>query len=478
MVKMRKNVLILALVIVGVMILMILGSGGSVNGESGGGSVVGKVSNTFGSSLGRDIDGDGDNDSAVILSNIAGDGNDYGNSIAIDGSGRIYVTGSSRNVNGNDDAYVIRLNKDGSIDSSFGSGGKVILKDIAGVGDDYGNSIAIDGSGKIYVTGQSGKVYNYNAYVIRLNVDGSIDSGFGIRGKIILSNIVGGGNDYGYSIVIDRSGKVYVTGSSRNVSGNDDAYVIRLNVDGSMDSSFGIRGKVILKDIAGNGYWDYGYSLSIDGNEKVYVTGQSGNDAYVIRLNKDGSMDSSFGSNLGRDINGDGNTNDYGVILNNIAGGGNDIGKSIAIDGSGKVYVTGDSYNGSNSDAYVIRLNEDGSMDGSFGSGGKVILSSIAGGNGVDYGSSVAIDGNGKVYVTGFSSNGSNDDAFVIRLNSDGSVDSGFGSGGKVVLHNITGGNGRDICNSMVIDVNGKVYITGYSDNISSNADAYVIKIE
>lgn len=282
---------------------MILGSGGSVNGESGGGSVVGKVSNTFGSSLGRDIDGDGDNDSAVILSNIAGDGNDYGNSIAIDGSGRIYVTGSSRNVNGNDDAY-------------------------------------------------------------------------------------------------------------------------------------------------------------------------------VIRLNKDGSMDSSFGSNLGRDINGDGNTNDYGVILNNIAGGGNDIGKSIAIDGSGKVYVTGDSYNGSNSDAYVIRLNEDGSMDGSFGSGGKVILSSIAGGNGVDYGSSVAIDGNGKVYVTGFSSNGSNDDAFVIRLNSDGSVDSGFGSGGKVVLHNITGGNGRDICNSMVIDVNGKVYITGYSDNISSNADAYVIKIE
>ena len=359
---MRKNILILLLVIVVVMILMILGSGGSVNGESGGGSVVGKVSNTFGSSLGRDIDGDGDNDSGVILSNIVGGGNDYGNSIAIDGSGRIYVTGSSRNVNGNDDAYVIRL-----------------------------------------------------------------------------------------------------------------------NVDGSMDSSFGIRGKVILKDIAGNGYWDYGYSLSIDGNEKVYVTGQSGNDAYVIRLNKDGSMDSGFGSNLGRDINGDGNTNDYGVILNNIAGGGcdwRDYGYSIVIDRSGKVYVTGDSYNGSNSDAYVIRLNEDGSMDGSFGSGGKVILSSIAGGNGVDYGSSVAIDGNGKVYVTGFSSNGSNDDAFVIRLNSDGSVDSGFGSGGKVVLHNITGGNGRDICNSMVIDVNGKVYITGYSDNISSNADAYVIKIE
>ncbi len=67
-------------------------------------------------------------------------------------------------------------------------------------------------------------------------------------------------------------------------------------------------------------------------------------------------MDSGFGSNLGRDINGDGNTNDTGVILNNIASGGNDIGKSIAIDGSGKVYVTGWSSNGTNYDAFVIKI--------------------------------------------------------------------------------------------------------------------------
>ncbi len=130
---MRKNILILLLVIVVVMILMILGSGGRVNGESSGGSVVGKVSNTFGSSLGRDIDGDGDNDSAVILSNIAGGVSDFGYSIVIDGSGKIYVTGCSGKAS-NYDAYVIRLNEDGSMDSSFGSGGKVILNNIAGGG--------------------------------------------------------------------------------------------------------------------------------------------------------------------------------------------------------------------------------------------------------------------------------------------------------------------------------------------------------
>ncbi len=476
---------------------MILGSGGSVNGESGGGSVVGKVSNTFGSSLGRDIDGDGDNDNGVILNNIAGGSRyDYGYSIAIY-SGNVYVTGQSWNASGNFDAYVIRLNEDGSIDSSFGNSlgrdinedgvndNGVIIDNIAGENVDEGSSIKIDGSGKIYVVGTS----SGDVFVMRLNSDGSMDSSFGSGGKVILSNIIQGGGGYetGYAIAIDRNGKIYITGyGHRYFVNNFDVYVIRLNEDGSIDRSFGNEGKVILSNIAvwnitGENSDDYSMSILIDRNGKVYVTGWSFNyydtAGYVIRLNEDGSIDSSFGNSLGRDINEDG-VNDNGVVIDNIVGSSGGSGISIAIDGSGKVYVTGDSYNGSNSDAYVIRLNEDGSMDGSFGSGGKVILSSIAGGNGVDYGSSVAIDGNGKVYVTGFSSNGSNDDAFVIRLNSDGSVDSGFGSGGKVVLHNITGGNGRDICNSMVIDVNGKVYITGYSDNISSNADAYVIKIE
>jgi len=111
---MKKNILILVLVMIGIVVLIISGcnsggsGGGTVNGGSGGGSVIGKVSNTFGNPLSRDIDGDGDNYTGVILNNIAGGSGDWGNSIAIDGSGKVYVTGWSSN-GFNYDAYVIKI---------------------------------------------------------------------------------------------------------------------------------------------------------------------------------------------------------------------------------------------------------------------------------------------------------------------------------------------------------------------------------
>lgn len=175
---MRKNALILvilALLIVEVVVLMISGCGGKRFIP-----VVGKVSNTFGSNLGRDIDMDGDNDSAVVLSNIAGSNSNIGPSMAIDGNGKIYVMGRGSNGS-NTDVYVIRLNSDGSIDS------------------DFGNSLGRD-----------------------IDKDGNTDAG------VILNNIASGNSDdNGYSIALDKNGKVYVTGSSSNGS-NDDVFVIKI----------------------------------------------------------------------------------------------------------------------------------------------------------------------------------------------------------------------------------------------------------
>ncbi len=83
------------------------GSGGS-GGSGGGGNITGKVSNTFGTPLGRDIDNDGDNDAAAIFNNIAGGGWDIGYSIYVDSNGKVYVTGASYNGS-NDDMYVIEI---------------------------------------------------------------------------------------------------------------------------------------------------------------------------------------------------------------------------------------------------------------------------------------------------------------------------------------------------------------------------------
>ncbi len=175
---MRKKIeilVILALLMVEVVVLMISGCGGKRFIP-----VVGKVSNTFGSNLGRDIDMDGDNDSAVVLSNIAGSNSNIGPSMAIDGNGKIYVMGRGSNGS-NTDVYVIRLNSDGSIDS------------------DFGNSLGRD-----------------------IDKDGNTDAG------VILNNIASGNSDdNGYSIALDKNGKVYVTGSSSNGS-NDDVFVIKI----------------------------------------------------------------------------------------------------------------------------------------------------------------------------------------------------------------------------------------------------------
>ena len=476
-IKLLNLILMIRIIVITLVIVVLFESCGgysSLMGGIGGGifSAIGKVSNTFGTPLGRDIDSDGDNDSAFVIDNIAG-GNmgDVGNSIYVDSNGKIYVTGYSLNGS-NEDMYVIRLNNNGSMDMTFNGSGKVVLNSIAGGnGSDIGNSIYVDSSGKIYVTGDSyNGSSNYDMYVIRLNSNGSLDSSFGVGGKVVVNNIAGGnGYDYGNSIYVDSSGKVYVTGRSWNGS-NDDMYVIRLNSNGSLDNSFGSSGKVVLNSIAGGNWDDIGNSIYVDSSGKIYVTGGSPNsggnlDMYVLRLDNNGSMDMTF--------NGSGK-----VVLNSIAGGNaNDDGNSIYVDSSGKVYVTGRSWNGSNDDMYVIRLNSNGSLDNSFGSSGKVVLNNIAGGNWDDFGNSIYVDSNGKIYVTGYSWNGSNWDMYVIRLNSNGSMDSSFGIGGKVLVNNIAGGNMEDYGNSIYVDSNGNIYVTGGSYN-GSNRDMYVIKIE
>jgi len=370
-------------------------------------------------------------------------------------------------IGGGSGIKTILLNRD--IDQDGDNDVVSIFHNIAGGNqDDYGNSLHVDRRGKIYVTGYSYNGSNYDMYVIRMNNDGSLDTSFGTNGKVVVNNIAGGnGWDSGNSIYVDSNGKVYVTGYSSNGS-NEDMYVIRLNSDGSMDNTFGTNGKVVVNNIAG-GNWDYGISIYVDSNGKVYVTGYSSNgsneDMYVIKINSDGSLDNLFGAN-GK------------VVLNNIAGGnGGDYGNSLYVDRSGKIYVTGSSSNGRDYDMYVIRINSDGSVDNTFGTNGKVVFNSIAEGNYLDFGKSIYVDSSGKIYVTGSSWKGSSLGMYVIRLNSGGSLDNTFATNGKVVVNNIAGRNSSDSGKSIYVDRSGKIYITGYSSN-RNNFDMYMIKIE
>ncbi len=173
---------------------------------------------------------------------------------------------------------------------------------------------------------------------------------------------------------------------------------------------------IIISMISCNTSCDNKFSNLLGSSSIGGGSGGSGGGGGGSGGNITGKVSNTFGAPLSRDIDNDGD-NDAAAVFNNIAGGnGSDSGISLYVDSSGKVYVTGYSWNGSNDDMYVIRLNSDGSMDNTFGTNGMVVVNNIAGGNGGDSGYSIYVDSNGKVYVTGASYNGSNDDIYVIQI--------------------------------------------------------------
>ena len=295
--------------------------------------------------------------------------------IAIQSDNKILVGGSFTNYNGTGANFIVRLNSDGSIDTSF----------IYGTGfDNSVDSIAIQSDGKIIV---GGFFFNYNgtgaSKVIRLNSDGSVDISF-IYGT--------GFNNVVHSIAIQSDAKIVFGGDFISYNGTGAKGIIRLNTDGSIDTSL----------VYGTGFNNSVQSIAIQSDAKIlvvgYFTDYNGTSANrIIRLNSDGSVDTSFV---------------YGTGFNNLV-------LSIAIQSDGKIVVGGlnfTDYNGTLANN-IIRLNSDGSVDTSFVYG--------IGFNSDVY--SIVIQSDGKIVVGGDFTNYNGTSANgIIRLNTDGSIDTSF----------------------------------------------------
>jgi uncharacterized delta-60 repeat protein len=289
-------------------------------------------------------------------------------------------------------------------------------------------------------------------------LDREFNSGGSTPGIVVDNNAAGGsGNDEGKSIYVDNNGKIYVTGYSSN-GGNYDMVIWRYNSIGTLDSSFG-RGGIVVHDNAA-------------GKNKVPSVAME-NFAYENfanenrpKTNKKSIIEKEL--SLGKKFEKSLPTKPLVLdptMLEPI--GGDDKGNSIYVDSSGKIYVTGYSFNISsrNKDMTIWRYNSNGTLDTTFDGDGIVVHNNAAGGNGDDEGKSIYVDNNGKIYVTGISYNGRNNDMVIWKYNSDGSLDTSFNGTGYVVDHNAAGGNEDDEGNSIYVDSNGKIYVTGYSYN-------------
>lgn len=376
-----------------------------------------------------------------IVTDIGGN-DDAGWSVAIQSDAKIIVAGYSNNSIDSSCFALIRYNSDGSLDNTFGSAGKVTTT--FGSANCEAYSVAIQGDEKIIVAGSIEVSGGRDVGLARYNNDGSIDNTFDYDGKVSLD--FGRPLDSGYSVVIQTDGKILLTGTSGFWYDYDFA-IARFNSNGSLDSTFGAVGKVITSI---GSYIDISYSLVIQNDGKIVVSGQSWNnidETYsfaVLRFNNNGSLDNSFGTN--------------GIVITDFANF-EDYGNSISVQNDGKIVVSGLTGPYGNYDFGLVRYNSDGSLDNSFGTGGKVKTTI---GVNANWKNSVAIQSDGKILVAGFSNNSPNNDFILVLYNGDGSLDNTFGSGGIVTTDF---GSYDDRAYSAAIQGDGKIVVTGTSYN-------------
>ena len=330
-----------------------------------------------------------------------------------------------------------------SLDSTFGEDGKVITS--------FGHeavprSVILQPDGKAVVVGYASNGNDLDWAIIRYNTNGSIDTSFEDDGKILRDF---GINDSAEVVRVQLDGKIVVGGYSQP-TGNYLWTIARYNFNGAFDSSFGSNG-IVTTSFTSNLSVVKSIELQLDG--KIIAIGyrQSGgqDDVALARYNPDGSLDTTFSTD--------------GIVTTPI-GGSNDRGMVVVLQADGKIVVLGDFDAGGQDKIFLVRYNSDGSLDGSFGSGGKVTTQI----DGYDRGNAIAIQPDGKIVVSGLTNITTSLDTYIARYNSNGTLDDVFGNNGKVIKSFVSGNDGAS---SMVLQQDGKIVLGGFEDTGVSGTD-------
>jgi uncharacterized delta-60 repeat protein len=359
-------------------------------------------------------------------------------SVAIQSDGRIVAAGAT--LSGGFDQFALtRYNSNGSLDTSFGSGG--IVTTSFGAMDADVNSVAVQSDGKIVVAGFSNAAWA----LARYNSNGSLDTSFGSGGKVTTS--FGGYLDAANSVVEQSDGRIVVAGYTQDLSFENGRFALaRYNSNGSLDTSFGSGGKVTTSFGSGTDNLAAGVVLQSDG--RIVAAGSSRTTAQrfaLARYNTNGSLDTSFGSG--------------GLVTTAFAG--QDAGASgVAVAPDGRIIAAGSADNGNNSRFALARYNSNGGLDTSFGSGGTVTTGFSS--NPQDTATSVAVQLDGRILAAGSNLNGSSNRFGLARYNSNGSLDTLFGSGGLVTTS--FAGTGSNAA-AVAVQRDGRIVVAGTAYN-------------
>ena len=332
---------------------------------------------------------------------------DRGLCMVVQPDGKILMGGGSHQGNGVKFALA-RFNPDGSLDASFGSGGRVATQ----VGsppslDEAFYALALQPDGKIVAVGRSYAGNGYLAAVHRYNANGTLDATFSGDGKQ-MDNLGAGNDDAYYSVAIQDDGGIVVGGVAK-ASAEYDAVVARYTPSGALDASFSGDGFATL-DIGGVDNRANAMVLQPDG--KVVIAGQTGNaavdsDFLLARFTTSGTLDAGFGTN--------------GTVISAFSTG-TDWAYALVRQPDGKLIAGGLVTNGVAANIGLARYDADGMPDDDFGSNGLTFYNY----SNACYARALALMPDGRIAVAGNSAVA----LIAAMFNADGSVDMNFSTDG------------------------------------------------
>ncbi len=376
--------------------------------------------------------------------------------VAVQQDGKIVAAGTADDSVTRGDFVVSRYNTDGSLDTGFGTNGKVRTDILGTNSSDLATALAIQNDGKIVVGGDTIFI-GLRFVLVRYNGDGSLDSSFGTGGKVVTD--IGAFDDSINALVLQPDGKIIAVGVANTTfspSGPFNFALARYNPDGSLDTTFGTGGKVITDF---NGLADRAYAAALQQDGRIVVAGSVEvfsqfpelRNFALARYNPDGSLDTGFGSG--------------GKVTTDFFGS-TDEAFGVTIQQDGKIIAGGgasDPSIPSGADFGLARYNPNGSLDPSFGTNGKVMTDFLSEGDGIR---AIALLADGKILAAGHADdaegNGITDFALA-QYNADGSLDSTFGAGGRVRTDFFV--ESTDWINAIAIQADGKIVVAGRAEN-------------
>lgn len=311
--------------------------------------------------------------------------------IALQTDGKIVAAGSLHGT-----AFLLaRFNADGSLDQAFGSNGNVVTTfgdPSAGAAD-----VALQSDGKIIVVGVSGAgpYSELNDFALaRYNADGSLDQSFGAGGKV-RTHFPGVFNTGSTAtcVALQPDGKAVVGGFYKNERTPHQFALARYNANGKLDSTFGQSGKVTTFLGAGDAF---AFAIVLQANGRVVLAGYSettlDHDFSLAGYTSNGTLDSTFGNG--------------GVTATDFSGASDDIAYAMSLQSDEKLVVGGRTGQYPSFNFGVARYNSAGQLDQSFGTGGKVATDLGS----TEQGYAIALQPNGRIVLAGIAFNGSNFD--------------------------------------------------------------------